>query len=100
MKRNKNTNVTTADVDVKNGVIHVIDKVLLPPSVVDQALANDSFSILVQAVVKAGLVETLSGPISVTLTPSPAINTTSMIVATDVQASNGIIHVINKVLLP
>ena len=162
VKLNKTTTVTTADVDVKNGVIHVIDKVLLPPSVVDQALANDSFSILVQAVVKAGLVETLSGsgpftifaptnaafeslfaalgvsgiadltaaqlipiltyhvvsgnvlssqlsagtvetlngPISVTLTPSPAINTNSMIVATDVQASNGVIHVINKVLLP
>ena len=61
VKLNKTTNVTTADVDVKNGVIHVIDKVLLPPSVVDQALANDAFSILVQAVVKAGLVETLSG---------------------------------------
>lgn len=162
VKLNKTTTVTTADVDVKNGVIHVIDKVLLPPSVVDLALANDSFSILVQAVVKAGLVETLSGSgpftifaptnaafeslfaalgisgiadltaaqlipiltyhvvsgnvrstqlsagmvetlngqISVTLTPSPAINTSSMIVATDVQASNGVIHVINKVLLP
>ena len=34
----KDTKVTTADVDVKNGVIHVIDKVLLPPSVVDIAL--------------------------------------------------------------
>jgi transforming growth factor-beta-induced protein len=162
VKLNKTTTVTTADVDVKNGVIHVIDKVLLPPSVVDQALANDSFSILVQAVVKAGLVETLSGSgpftifaptnaafeslfaalkvsgiadltaeqlipiltyhvvsgnvlstqlsagtvetlngsISITLTPSPAINTNSMIVATDVQGSNGVIHVINKVLLP
>ena len=162
VKLNKTTSVTAADVDVKNGVIHVIDKVLLPPTVVDQALANDNFTILVQAVVKAnladvlngtgpftifaptnaafetlfatlgisgianltaeqlipilkhhvvsgnvrstqlsaGTVETLNGPISVTLTPSPAINTNSMIVATDVQASNGVIHVINKVLLP
>ncbi len=56
VKLNKTTSVTTADVDVKNGVIHVIDKVLLPPTVVDQALANDNFTILVQAVVKAGLV--------------------------------------------
>jgi hypothetical protein len=32
----------------------------------------------------AGTVETLNGPISITLTPSPAINTNSMIVATDV----------------
>jgi len=61
VKLNKTTNVTTADVDVKNGVIHVIDRVLLPPSVVDQALNNDSFSILVQAVVKANLVDVLNG---------------------------------------
>ncbi len=61
VKLNKTTNVTTADVDVKNGVIHVIDKVLLPPTVVDQALNNDSFSILVQAVVKANLVDVLKG---------------------------------------
>ncbi len=61
VKLNKTANVSTAHVDVKNGVIHVIDKVLLPPTVVDQALNNDSFSILVQAVVKANLVETLNG---------------------------------------
>ena len=61
VKLNKTANVTTADVDVKNGVIHVIDQVLLPPTVVGQALNNDSFSILVQAVVKANLVETLNG---------------------------------------
>jgi len=159
---NKDTKVTLADVDVKNGVIHAIDKVLLPPTVVDQALDNSNFSILVQAVVKAGLVETLNGagpftifaptdaafqalfmqlgvsgiadltaaqlvpilkyhvvsgnirstqlkagtvttlngPITVTLMPSPEINGTTKIVATDVQASNGVIHVIDKVLLP
>jgi transforming growth factor-beta-induced protein len=162
VKLNKNTSVTIADVDVKNGVIHVIDRVLLPPTVVDQAMANDNFSILVQAVVKAGLatvlngagpftifaptnaafealfaklgisgiadlsaeqlipiltyhvvsgnvlstqlstgtVETLNGPISVTLNPVPAINSDSKIVATDIQASNGVIHVIDNVLLP
>lgn len=61
VKLNKSASVTTADVDVKNGVIHVIDKVLLPPTVVGQALNNDSFSILVQAVVKADLVNVLSG---------------------------------------
>jgi transforming growth factor-beta-induced protein len=58
---NKDTKVTIANVDVKNGVIHAIDKVLLPPTVVDQAINNSNFSILVQAVVKAGLVETLNG---------------------------------------
>jgi transforming growth factor-beta-induced protein len=42
-------------------VIHVIDEVLLPPNVVDIAINNSNFSILVDAVVKAELVETLSG---------------------------------------
>jgi transforming growth factor-beta-induced protein len=159
---NKETKVTTADVDVNNGVIHAIDKVLLPPTVVDAAIDNANFSILVQAVVKAGLAETLSGPgpftvfaptdaafqalftqlgvsgiadltaeqltpillyhvvsgnvrssdlsagnvatlngtIAITLSPSPAINGTTNIIATDVQASNGVIHAIDKVLLP
>lgn len=163
VKLNKTTNVTAADVDVKNGVIHVIDKVLLPPTVVDIALANDTFSILVQAVVKANLVNALSaaGPftifaptndafqalftalgvsgianltaeqltpiltyhvvsgnvlstqlqagnvptlngstIAVALSPSPTLNGSTGIIATDVQGSNGVIHVINKVLLP
>lgn len=162
VKLNMNTNVTAVDVDVKNGVIHVIDRVLLPPTVVDQALANENFSILVQAVVKAGLVdvlngtgpftifaptnaafealfatlgisgidaltaeqlipiltyhvvsgnvlstqlsagdvETLNGSISVTLSPAAAINGNSNIIATDVQGSNGVIHVIDNVLLP
>jgi len=58
---NKDANVTLADVDVKNGVIHAIDKVLLPPTIVDVAIANGNFTFLVQAVVKAGLAETLKG---------------------------------------
>jgi transforming growth factor-beta-induced protein len=159
---NKESKVVVADVDVKNGVIHAIDKVLLPPTVVDLALSNESFSILVQAVVKAGLAETLSGagpftifaptnaafealfsqlgisgindltaeqlvPIltyhvvsgnirssqlsagtvttlngnfEVSLTPSPKINSSSNIIATDVQGSNGVVHVIDQVILP
>jgi len=162
IKLNKETAVTKADINLSNGVIHVIDKVLLPPTVVGIASENDSFSILVQAVVKAGLAETLSGTgpftifaptnaaftalfaqlgvsgiadltaaqlipilkyhvvsgnvlstmlsngqvqtlngsITVVLSPSPSINGTSKIVATDIQASNGVIHVIDKVLLP
>lgn len=162
VKLNKNTSVTTADVDVMNGVIHVIDNVLLPPTVVDHALANENFSILVSAVVKAGLVETLmgngpftifaptnaafqslftqlgisgindltaeqltpillyhvvsgnvrsaslsagdvqtlNGKISISISPKPSINNNTNIIATDVQASNGVIHAIDKVLLP
>ena len=164
--------VTTANVAASNGVIHVIDKVLVPPgvlNVVQMAKLNPTFSVLVEAVVAANLATTLSGtgPFTVfaptndaftaalgelTLTkaqllaspglagiltyhvvagnvraaavvalPKPAsvstvqgtaftLGTTLAItdgrarsvnlVATDVIASNGVIHVIDKVLLP
>jgi transforming growth factor-beta-induced protein len=160
---NKNTKVTTADVTAKNGVIHVVDKVILPPSIVNIALDNDNFSILVQAVVKAGLVDALSGtgPFTVfaptnaaftalfaqlgisgidnltaeqlipiltyhvvsgnvlstglsngnvpTLNAGKSLNVNlssgvkindSEVVAANIQGSNGVVHVINKVLLP
>jgi uncharacterized surface protein with fasciclin (FAS1) repeats len=82
-------NVTAVDVDASNGVIHVIDAVLLPAdvaealgaaamededamdedeamedipaTVVDIASSSDDFSILVEAVVAADLAGTLSG---------------------------------------
>jgi len=58
---NNSTKVTSADVQADNGVVHVIDKVLLPPTVVDIATANSNFSSLVAAVSRAQLVETLQG---------------------------------------
>jgi transforming growth factor-beta-induced protein len=61
VKLNKTTQVTQADLMASNGVIHVIDKVLLPNSIVDLASNNGTFSILVEALVKAELVSTLSG---------------------------------------
>ncbi len=160
---NGNTMVTTPDIEADNGVIHVVDKVILPPSVVDIAIANDNFSILVSAVVKADLVDALSadGPFTVfaptnaafeelftelgvsgiedltaeQLTPIltyhvvsgnvlssdlsngevPTLNTghnitvdlssgvmvnESNVVAADIQGANGVVHVIDKVLLP
>jgi len=160
---NKNTKVTSADIAAKNGVIHVVDKVILPPSIVNIAIDNANFSILVQAVVKAGLVDALSGagPFTVfaptnaafnalfaqlgimgidnltadQLTPIltyhvvsgnvlstalsngdvPTLNkgkslkvnlssgvkiNDSEVVAANIQGSNGVVHVINKVLLP
>lgn len=159
---NKNTKVTAADIAAKNGVIHVVDKVILPPSVVNIALDNDNFSILVQAVVKAGLVDALSGsgPFTVFAPTNAAFNALfaqlgisgidaltadqlipiltyhvvsgnvlstalsngqvptlsgkalnvnlssgvkindSEVVAANIQGSNGVVHVINKVLLP
>jgi transforming growth factor-beta-induced protein len=157
--------VVIADVMASNGVIHAIDKVILPSSVVSHAINNPNFSILVQAVVKAGLVEALSAPGPFTvfaptndafnalfaalgvsgignltaeqLTPillyhvvsgnvvasqvatgmvptlkagsnisivantmGVKLNGNSNVVATDVQGSNGVIHVIDTVLLP
>jgi transforming growth factor-beta-induced protein len=56
--------VTAADVPASNGVIHVIDKVLVPPgvlTVVQMAQLNPAFSVLVEAVVAADLATTLSG---------------------------------------
>ena len=165
VKLNGSSMVSTADVEVSNGVIHIIDKVLMPPTVVDFALSNPNFSILVEAVSKAGLVDALmsEGPYTVfaptneafemlfqqlnvsgiaeltaeALTPillyhvvsgnvnaadvatgmvptlnesaelsvvvsdmGVMINESSKVVAVDVQGTNGVIHVIDKVLLP
>ncbi len=159
--------VTTANVAASNGVIHVIDTVLVPPgvlNVVQMAQANPVFSTLVGAVVSANLQGALADPAAqltvfaptndafaaiastvATLTPTqlstvltyhvlgsevlaanipfgtpvttlsgqtitinagtpPTITDTTatpaQIVATDVRASNGVIHVIGKVLIP
>ncbi|WP_321368905.1 fasciclin domain-containing protein [uncultured Draconibacterium sp.] len=160
---NGSTMVTTPDIEADNGVIHVVDKVILPPSVVNIAIDNENFSTLVSAVVKAGLVEALSGEgpftvfaptnaafdalfaelgvsgiddltaeqlipiltyhvvsgnvlstdlssgevptlnegsnITVDLSSGVMINE-SNVVAADVQGANGVVHVIDKVLLP
>ena len=67
--------VVAADIAASNGVIHVIDQVLLPPVAVDEsaesemmvgdivevAIAADQFPTLIAAVQAAGLVETLQG---------------------------------------
>ncbi|MEL6976357.1 MAG: fasciclin domain-containing protein, partial [Bacteroidota bacterium] len=70
-----NATVVLPDVEASNGVVHVIDKVLLPQvaldfvadlqlkTIVEIAIETDDLSLLVDALVQAdaGLVETLSG---------------------------------------
>ena len=165
--------VIITDIETSNGVIHVIDAVLLPPAeeaaapgtIIDIAVADGRFTTLVAAVQAAGLVETLSGegPFTVFaptddafaalpagtldslllpenkqqltdillyhvvsgkvmaadvvgLTSAPTVlgkdiaitvkdgsvylNDTVKIIITDIEASNGVIHVIDAVLLP
>jgi uncharacterized surface protein with fasciclin (FAS1) repeats len=72
--------VIITDIETSNGVIHVIDAVLIPPAdeapatmpetgavlqaemdIVDTAVANGNFTTLVAAVEAAGLVDTLKG---------------------------------------
>jgi transforming growth factor-beta-induced protein len=58
-----NANVTATDVIASNGVIHVIDTVILPESrdIVDVAVSAGSFKTLAAALGAAGLVDALKG---------------------------------------
>jgi transforming growth factor-beta-induced protein len=175
VKLNASANVVAADVKATNGVVHVIDAVLVPPSIapvvgtiVAPAYFNKNFSTLVAAVVQADLLQTLlsttnqltlfaptneafaaagitalpannatgnalltsilkyhviagpseikaadiaSGASSATTfggsklylskgTAGVFINGTTQVTATDIQGSNGIVHVINRTLVP
>ncbi len=56
--------VVFTDIQAANGVIHVIDTVLLPPAeptIIDVAVADGRFTTLLAAVDVAGLTETLAG---------------------------------------
>jgi transforming growth factor-beta-induced protein len=175
VKLNTTVNVVAADVLATNGVVHVVDAVLVPPTItpivgtiVAPAYFNKNFSTLVAAVVQAGLLPTLlsttnqltlfaptndafaaagitslppntpagnatltsilayhviagsseitaaniaNGPSSVAtfggdkiyLSKGSAgvfINGKTKVTATDIQASNGIVHVIDRTLVP
>ncbi len=67
--RNRKARITTTDIHASNGVIHVVDKVLLPAdkNIVQTAQALPQFSILVEAVLAANLQGALSatGPLTV-----------------------------------
>lgn len=167
--RNRVANIVRTDIACSNGVIHKLNRVLLPAdkTIVQTAQALPDFSILVDAVIAAGLVPALSaaGPLTVFAptnaafaalleeldttaealladtelltavltyhvvpgrvlksgvpvgTPIRTLQESSFtvnaqlaitdgrqrmanIVATDVLASNGVIHVIDRVILP
>ena len=163
VKINNSAQVTTADVMATNGVIHVINQVLLPNSVVDIARNNGSFSILVEALVKADLVTALTGTgpftvfaptndafnalfatlnvngiadltkeqltpillyhvvsgnvlstdltsgnvptlngatLAINITSGVTLNGSTSVILEDVQGTNGVVHAIDKVLLP
>ncbi len=58
--------VITPDCQATNGVVHIIDQVLIPPapvlkSIVEVAKETESLSVLVEYLVQARLVETLEG---------------------------------------
>ena len=58
-----NANVTTADVQASNGIIHVIDRVMLPPvDIPTTAQSTGIHGSLVAAVIQAELLSTLEGP--------------------------------------
>jgi transforming growth factor-beta-induced protein len=66
---NGEVEVIITDIEASNGIIHVIDAVLLPPSltaeelpsIADIAAGDENFSTLVAALDAAGLVEVLAG---------------------------------------
>ena len=75
-----NAQVTVADIDATNGVVHVIDAVLLPElptnTVVDIIVNSPDHNTLEAAVIAAGLVEALSaeGPFTVFAPTDAAFN--------------------------
>jgi len=61
--RVENANVVTADIKCTNGVIHVIDAVMMPKAdILDTAAAAGSFKTLLAAIHAADLADTLRGP--------------------------------------
>jgi transforming growth factor-beta-induced protein len=170
---NEDVQVTITDIEASNGVIHVIDAVLLPPSgdsslegemgdIVEIASTDERFTTLVSALVTAGLVEALQGegpftvfaptndafaalpegtlesltteeltnillyhvvegkftaeqvigldgqevetllgePVTITLEDGNVVVNEAMVIITDIETANGVIHVIDMVLLP
>jgi len=86
VKLNGTVNVSTADVDATNGVIHIVDNVILPLDVVGHAAANTNFTSLVSSLGAASgdLVPTLqtAGPFTVFAPLNSAFDAISTVTAT------------------
>jgi transforming growth factor-beta-induced protein len=173
VKFNGSANPVNTDIETTNGTVHIIDEVMLPPTVVNLALNNPNFSILVEALTRSDLntdyvsvlngdgpftvfaptntaflnlldssdewntladipvetlaavlnyhvvsganvqsdqlsdnqtVSTLGGDFTISLSDGVKVETTSgqsaSVVLADVQGSNGVVHVVDTVLLP
>ena len=61
---NDNVNVVDTDIAASNGVIHVIDAVIQPSTLLSFVTSNDNFSILVQALTRPDLTIDFVGAIS------------------------------------
>jgi uncharacterized surface protein with fasciclin (FAS1) repeats len=53
--------IIVTDIEASNGVVHVIDSVLLPPTITDIVVGDPRFTTLTAAVVAADLADTLAG---------------------------------------
>lgn len=89
--------VTTADVDASNGIVHIVNKVLMPPSgnIVQLAQANSNLSFLVAAVTKASTGNTNvaaalsgAGPLTVFAPTNAAFQAAGFATVADVQAAD------------
>ncbi|MCX6321170.1 MAG: fasciclin domain-containing protein [Bacteroidia bacterium] len=159
---NRDVNITDFDIMASNGIIHVIDKVLLPPTVFDITIQNGDFTHFVEGLNEAeldsilnetgpytifaptdaafetlftdlgvtgiadltkeqlipilqnhivngnlrstdlvsGYVSTLNGDILVDIGTSVVINSSTNVIEFDLQGKNGVVHVIDEVLIP
>jgi uncharacterized surface protein with fasciclin (FAS1) repeats len=85
--------VTTTDIEASNGIIHVIDAVLLPPdltpselTIAEIATADDRFETLVAAATAADLVGTLSDPDATLTVFAPTDDAFAMLGQTTIDA--------------
>jgi transforming growth factor-beta-induced protein len=96
---NGSVQVTATDIVASNGVIHVIDAVILPlDDIVDTAVAAGAFDTLAVALDAAGLIDTLKGPGPFTVF-APTDDAFAALPAGTVEALLGDIPALSDILL-